>query len=115
MSVPPRSADSSPSGGAAEATLVRVYLTEGRGALKPLLRCLQEELGIAGATVTRGVAGFGTRGATRDSNLLMLSTDLPLVLEFFEEPARARTAIERIKAVAQVSHIVSWPVQVERL
>lgn len=96
-------------------TLVRVYFTEASGARKPLLHCLHDETGIGGATVTRGVAGFGTRGRVRDRTLLMLATDLPLVLEFFEEPARACVAIERIKAVAQVSHVISWPVQVEPL
>jgi hypothetical protein len=95
------------------ATMVRVYLTESDRGLKPLLKCLHDELGVLGATVTRGVAGFGASGVVHTAGLVDLSTDLPLVLEFFDRPDRARTAIERIKAFVEPSHVVSWSVSVE--
>jgi len=96
------------------ATMVRVYLTESDRGLKPLLKCLHDELGVLGATVTRGVAGFGASGVIHTAGLVDLSTDLPLVLEFFDRPDRARLAIERIKALVEPSHVVSWSVSVER-
>lgn len=95
------------------ATMVRVYLTESDHGLKPLLKCLHDELGVLGATVTRGVAGFGASGVVHSAGLVDLSTDLPLVLEFFDRPDRARVAIERIKDFVEPGHVVSWRVSVE--
>jgi len=95
------------------ATMVRVYLSESDHGLKPLLKCLHDELGVRGATVTRGVAGFGASGVVHGTSLLDLSSDLPLVLEFFDRPDRARAAIERIKDFVEPGHVVSWPVDVE--
>jgi PII-like signaling protein len=95
------------------ATMVRVYLTESDRELKPLLKCLHDELKVCGATVMRGVAGFGASGVVHSAGLVDLSTDLPLVLEFFDRPDRARAAIERIKDFVEAGHIVSWSVNVE--
>lgn len=99
--------------GLISATMVRVYLTESDHGLKPLLKCLHDELGVLGATVTRGVAGFGASGVVHSAGLIDLSTDLPLVLEFFDRPERARTAIERIKDFVEPGHVVSWRVNVD--
>jgi PII-like signaling protein len=95
------------------ATMVRVYLSESDHGLKPLLRCLHDELRVCGATVTRGVAGFGASGVVHSAGLVDLSSDLPLVLEFFDRPDRARAAIERIKDFVDPGHVVSWSVNVE--
>ncbi len=96
-----------------EATMVRVYLKESDHGLKPLLDCLHDELGVRGATVTRGVAGFGSSGVVHSTRLVDLSTDLPLVLEFFDRPDRARAAIERISDFVEPGHVVAWTVYVD--
>lgn len=96
------------------ATMVRVYLSESDHGLKALLKCLHDELRVCGATVTRGVAGFGASGVVHGTSLVDLSSDLPLVLEFFDRPDRARAAIERIKDFVEPGHVVSWSVSVER-
>jgi hypothetical protein len=93
--------------------MVRVYLSESDHGLKPLLKCLHDELKVCGATVTRGVAGFGASGVVHSAGLVDLSSDLPLVLEFFDRPDRARAAIERIKDFVEPGHVVSWSVNVE--
>ncbi len=72
------------------ATMVRVYLAESDHELKPLLKCLHDELKVCGVTVMRGVDGFGASGVVHSARLVDLSTDLPLVLEFFDRPDRAR-------------------------
>ena len=95
------------------ATMVRVYLAESDHELKPLLKCLHDELKVCGVTVMRGVAGFGASGVVHSARLVDLSTDLPLVLEFFDRPDRARAAIERIKEFVEPGHVVSWSVNVE--
>jgi PII-like signaling protein len=95
------------------ATMVRVYLAESDHELKPLLKCLHDELKVCGVTVMRGVAGFGASGVVHSARLVDLSTDLPLVLEFFDRPDRARAAIDRIKEFVEPGHVVSWSVNVE--
>lgn len=100
-------------GAMVEAIMVRIYLGESDRGLKPLLKCLHDELNVCGATVTRGVAGFGASGVVHSASLIDLSTDLPLVLEFFDRPERAQAAIERIKTFVEPGHVVSWRVQVD--
>ena len=68
-----------------EAKRVRVYIGESdqwRG--KPLFtaiveRCRRE--GLAGATVLRGIEGFGAHSRIHTARILQLSEDLPLVIE----------------------------------
>ena len=65
---------------------------------KPLFLALLDLLrheGIAGATVIRGIAGFGAHSMLHTTRLLELSTDLPIVLEIVESDERlpALTAI----------------------
>jgi uncharacterized protein len=40
--------------------------------------------GIAGATVTKGVAGFGTRHRLHSAHILEISDHLPIKIEFIE-------------------------------
>jgi PII-like signaling protein len=50
--------------------------------------------GLSGATVTRGIMGFGANSKIHTAKLLELSSDLPLVIEIVdtEEKIRAFTA-----------------------
>ena len=79
--------------------LVRVFIGESkRWKRKPLHRAIVERLreeGIAGATVTRGIAGFGARRLIHSTSLLELSEDLPVVIEIVD-------ARERIDAILPV-------------
>ncbi len=97
----------------AEATMVRIYFSEGDQELEPLLRCLHDELRVRGVTVTRGVAGFGPSGHFHTTALIDLSLDLPLVLEFFEEPGKVQRALRRLADFVAPGHVVTWPVKVE--
>jgi hypothetical protein len=68
-----------------EQVLVRIFIGEGdkwhhRPLDVALLERLREE-GFAGATVFRGVAGFGARSVLHTTHILRLSEDLPVVLE----------------------------------
>jgi PII-like signaling protein len=96
-----------------EALMVRVYLSESDHALKALLHCLHDELHVRGVTVVRGIQGFGASGKAHSASLIDLSLDLPLVVEFFEQPDRATHAIARIQSIIPPGHIVSWPVTIE--
>ena len=65
--------------------MVRIFIGESdRWKGRPLADALVERLrkeAFAGATVLRGLAGFGARSVVHTAHLLELSQDLPLVIE----------------------------------
>jgi PII-like signaling protein len=71
-----------------ENVLMRIFIGEGdRFHHKPLYEALVELLrkeGFAGATVLRGVCGFGSHSVYHTQKLLDLSADLPLVVEVID-------------------------------
>ncbi len=82
-----------------EQHLVRVFIGEsdhwhGKALHTALLERLRQE-GFAGATVTRGIAGFGAHSVVHTTRLLELSSDLPILIEIVESDDRlpALTAI----------------------
>lgn len=68
-----------------EQMMVRIFFGESdKWHHQPLESALLERLrkeGFAGATVFRGVAGFGANSIIHTSHLLDLSSDLPVVIE----------------------------------
>jgi len=93
-------------------TVVRIYLTEGEGLMKKLLAQLHDEEKVRGVTVFRGIAGFGRSGKMHSSSLLDLSLDLPVTIEFFDEPAKVKAILEHLNKRVPPGHIVSWPAEV---
>jgi PII-like signaling protein len=71
-----------------ERTLMRVFIGESdRYHGKPLYEALLEKFrsrGLAGATVLRGIAGFGASSKLHTDKILRLSMDLPLIIEIIE-------------------------------
>ncbi|MFQ5755362.1 MAG: DUF190 domain-containing protein [Acidiferrobacterales bacterium] len=97
-----------------EVTMVRIYLTEGKGQLDSLLAKLHDEEKVRGVTVFRGISGFGRSGRLHSSSLLDLSMDLPLVVEFFDEPAKVRGILEHLSEILEPDHVVSWKAKVNK-
>jgi PII-like signaling protein len=54
-------------------------------AYRAILEYLRHE-GAAGATVTRGVAGFGVHSRIHQASILDLSADLPMVVTWIDRP-----------------------------
>ncbi len=80
-----------------EAVLLRIFIGEedryeGTPLYKYLVEWFREE-GLAGATVLRGITGFGKSSHIHTTTILRLSTDLPIVIEVADK----RENIERIK------------------
>ncbi|MFO7547919.1 MAG: DUF190 domain-containing protein [Acidimicrobiia bacterium] len=76
--------------------LLRIFIGEddlhdGRPLFESILHVLRRE-GLAGATVFRGIAGFGASSRIHTARVLRLSEDLPIVIECVDRAA----AIERI-------------------
>ncbi len=59
----------------------------GKALYVALLETLRAQ-GMAGATVTRGLAGFGAHSVVHTANILVLSLDLPLVIQVIDTPER---------------------------
>ena len=88
----------------ARGTKVEVYFGESdRSGGRPLYQALLEYLraeGAAGATVTRGVAGFGHQSRIHTSAILRLSEDLPLVLTWIDAPERVQRLLPALVDLA---------------
>jgi PII-like signaling protein len=71
-----------------EAMLLRIYIGESdHWHHKPLYQELvpaARRQGLAGATVLRGIEGFGASSRIHTSRILSLSEDLPLVIEIVD-------------------------------
>ena len=92
-----------------DVTVVRVYLTEHEGKLPELLATLHDDLKVGGLTVFRAVTGYGDSRRWHSSKFLDLSLNLPIVIEFFDEPARARAALQRLAQFCKPGHVIEWP------
>jgi PII-like signaling protein len=74
--------------------LVRIYLGESdtwHG--KPLYQAIVERLrerGLAGATVLRGIEGFGAKQHLHTTRILRLSEDLPILIEAVDSEEKIR-------------------------
>ena len=93
--------------------MVRIYLSEAdhgrrRTLMQEIFSILHDRHAVQGVTVFRGVAGFGARGEVHADDILRLNVDLPLVIEFFDEPAVAEAAIHLLDDLVPGGHIVSW-------
>jgi PII-like signaling protein len=77
-----------------EQWMARIFIGESdRWKGRPLAEALVERLrreGFAGATVLRGLAGFGARSVVHTTHLLELSQDLPLVVEVVDTEEHVR-------------------------
>ncbi len=89
----------------AEVELLRVYCGEsdrvdGRPAHEVLVE-LARRHGAAGATVLRGVLGFGAGSLVHTAKLLRLSEDLPMIVEIVDRPQRIEALLPRIEAAVK--------------
>ena len=58
-------------------------------------------LGMAGATVLRGVMGFGKASRIHTFKILRLSEDLPMVIEIVDTPERIAAFLPDLDAMVQ--------------
>lgn len=95
---------------------LRIYLGEsdqwrGRPLYLALLEALQQD-GLAGATVLRGLAGFGAHSRIHTASLEVLSSDLPLVVEVVDERAKIEQAVARVGPMVREGLITVEDLQV---
>ncbi|NWJ94414.1 MAG: DUF190 domain-containing protein [Chloroflexi bacterium] len=88
-----------------EARLLRIFIEEssryrGHPLYEAILELLKRE-GCAGATVTRGVAGFGGHHVTHTGNLVDVLPQLPLIVEVVESPAQLEKIRPRLEEMVE--------------
>lgn len=89
-------------------TMVRIYLTEGDAQLHDLMKLLHDWEQLKGATVFRGISGFGETGKIIGGDLMDLSLNLPIVVEFFDSAEKVEKIIDDLSRFIKAEHIVYW-------
>lgn len=96
--------------------LLRIYIGESnRAGGVPLYEAIVQrarERGLAGATVLRGVEGFGARSRIHRASILRLSEDLPIVVEIVDERAKIEAFLEEIEPLIGDGMVTVEAVQV---
>jgi len=102
-----------------EADLLRIFIGEiDKYHGRPLYEVIVEEArkrGMAGATVLRGILGFGADSRMHTAKILRLSEDLPIVVEIVDKPERIDaflpdldTMIEEGMVTRERVHVIAY-------
>ena len=96
--------------------LARIYVGESdRYEGRPLYQAIVERLrkeGIAGATVIRGIEGFGAHAHLHTTRLLRLSEDLPVLIEVVDTEDRIQHVLPLLDEMVNDGLITLEKVQV---
>jgi uncharacterized protein len=99
-----------------EAQLLRIFIGESdKYHGRPLYEAIVEEArrrGIAGATVLRGMMGFGAASRIHTAKVLRLSEDLPMVIEIVDQADRIAALLPDLDAMIGEGLITLERVQV---
>lgn len=83
-----------------EGVLLRIFIGEtdrwgGKPLYEAIVRLVRAE-GLAGATVLRGIEGFGADSRLHTARILRLSEDLPVVVEVVDTEENIRRVLPRL-------------------
>jgi uncharacterized protein len=101
---------------AGEGLLVRIFVGESdRWEGAPLYEAIVErarEKGLAGATVIKGIEGFGAHNFIHTTRILRLAEDLPIVIEIVDRRERIEAFLPELDAMIPEGLVTLEPVQV---
>ena len=88
-----------------EGKLVRIFIGEsdhwhGKPLYDAIVQLARKE-GLAGATVVRGIEGFGAESHMHTTRLLRLSEDLPVVVEIVDTAANVDRVLPLLDAMVE--------------
>jgi len=99
-----------------KAKLLSVYIGEkDRYHHRPLYQAIVETLrenGVAGATVIRGIEGYGARSRIHSVTILRLSEDLPVVIQAIDREERLNAVLPRIEEMVKEGLVTLQDVEV---
>lgn len=99
-----------------EGLLVRIFVGESdRWEGVPLAEAIVQrarEKGLAGATVLRGVEGFGAHNLIHTARVLRLSEDLPMVIEIVDQTEKIQAFLPDLDEMVAEGLVTLEPVQV---
>ncbi len=95
---------------------LRIYIGEsdkykGKPLYMHILNLLKLK-GLKGATVYRGIAGYGSHSLIHTVNLLRLSEDLPIVIETIDEEDKINEVLPDIRELVEEGLITVDPVRI---
>lgn len=86
-----------------QAKLLRIFIGESdklhHTALYEAIVKEARAIKLAGATVFRGILGFGPSSHVRTSNILDLSSDLPIIIEIVDEASKIEGFLPKLSAM----------------
>jgi PII-like signaling protein len=101
------------------AKLLRIFMGEAdKWDGEPLYDAIIKRLrmmDIRGATVYRGILGYGAKGETHKGHFLHISQDLPIMISVIETPEKVQEAIAILEGMIQDGLIVTSDVDMIRL
>jgi PII-like signaling protein len=104
---------------AGKAKMMRIYIGEAdRWHEEPLYDAIVKQLrmmDISGATVYRGILGYGLKGHTHKQSFFHVARDLPIMISVIESEGKLKQAAEAIEAMLQDGLIVVSEVEIVRL
>lgn len=83
------------------AKLLRIFIGESdKAGQQPLYEAIVFEAkkqSLSGATVTRGIMGFGANSKVHTTKLFEISADLPLIIEIIDTEEKIRAFIKKVE------------------
>jgi hypothetical protein len=99
-----------------KAERIRIYIGEDdKFDGRPLAEAIVREaraMGLAGATVYRGLMGFGANSLIHTSKILRLSEDLPVVVEVVDHPEKLQPLLDKLDGMLKEGMVTKEAVDV---
>lgn len=99
-----------------EGLLVRIFVGEsdrwdGVALYEAIVQCAREK-GLAGATVVRGIEGFGAHNLIHTARIHRLSEDLPILIEIVDSREKIEAFLPELDSMIPEGLVTLEPVQV---
>ncbi len=99
-----------------KAERIRIYIGEdekynGKNLAETIVR-KAHDLKLAGATVYRGLMGYGANSRIRTSSILRLSEGLPVIVEIVDHPDRLEPFLAELTAMVEKGMVTREPIDV---
>ncbi|STX50548.1 Uncharacterized ACR, COG1993 [Legionella busanensis] len=87
--------------------VARIYLSENSPLLMSIYNYLHQN-NIKGATIFRGVKGFGHSGKLREATIMGMYLSLSMIIEFCDEPSIVDNVLNHFREQLEPSRVLHW-------